>query len=78
MHIQILTIHPHLELHPHCQGVLLSLVFNRGISLNDRKGQLTRKHMRQIKEAFENNTIPNIFRQCLNYGLKRDPAEIVV
>ncbi|RZJ22133.1 MULTISPECIES: hypothetical protein [unclassified Acinetobacter] len=63
---QVLSIYPEaLNLHPHCQGVLLSLVFNRGPGLKDKKGQLTRKHMRQIKEAFKNNeidTIPNIFR----------------
>ncbi|MEX5380937.1 hypothetical protein [Acinetobacter towneri] len=75
---QVLTIYPKtLELHPHCQGVLLSLVFNRGISLNDRKGQLTRKHMRQIKEAFENNkvnTIPNIFRDMSKLWTKTGPS----
>lgn len=63
---QVLSIYPEaLNLHPHCQGVLLSLVFNRGPGLKDKKGQLTRKHMRQIKDAFKNNEIdkiPDIFR----------------
>lgn len=66
---QVLSIYPEtLNLHPHCQGVLLSLVFNRGPSLTDpkppKKG-LTRIHMRQIRDALKNNKpeeIPEIFR----------------
>lgn len=35
---QVLSIYPEtLTLHPHCQGVLLSLVFNRGPGLVDPK-----------------------------------------
>ena len=57
-----------LNLHPHCQGALLSLVFNRGKGLQDpppgKKG-LTRKHMRQISEALKSGkieTIPDTLR----------------
>lgn len=56
-----------LNLHPHCQGALLSLVFNRGKGLKDPlpgKG-LTRKHMRQISEALKSGkieTIPDTLR----------------
>ncbi|WP_228707195.1 hypothetical protein [Moraxella equi] len=61
-----LSIYPQvLNLHPHCQGVLLSLVFNRGTSLKDKSGSLTRRHMREIQEALRNNkpeTIPDILR----------------
>lgn len=35
------------ELHPHCQGVVLSLVFNRGASMNGP----TRLEMRQSRDA---------------------------
>ena len=74
---QVLSIYPKtLELHPHCQGVLLSLVFNRGPSLSDRKGSVTRKHMRQIKEAFESNEIekiPDIFRDMSKLWNKTGP-----
>lgn len=51
-----------LNLHPHCQGALLSLVFNRGNGLKDPKpgNGLTRKHMREISEALKSGKIETI------------------
>lgn len=46
--------------HSHCQGVLLSLIFNRGNRLTDKKGELTRSHMRQIRDALKNGTSEQI------------------
>lgn len=43
-----------INLHPHCQGALLSLVYNRGNSLIDIIGQLPRNHMRDIQTHFKN------------------------
>lgn len=56
-----------LNLHPHCQGALLSLIFNRGKGLKEPKqGKgLTRKHMRDIDDALKSGkieAIPNILR----------------
>ena len=49
----VVSIYPKaLELHPHCQGALLSLVINRGRSLVEREGQVSRLEMRQIKDDF--------------------------
>lgn len=63
---QVISIYPEaLNLHPHCQGVLLSLVFNRGPSLKDPKEGVTRIHMRQIRDTLKENTpekIPDILR----------------
>lgn len=75
---QTLSIYPSaLKLHPHCQGVLLSLVFNRGPGLTEPKnGGITRKHMRQIKEALEATTpekIPDIFRDMSKLWNKTGP-----
>ena len=74
---QVLSIYPEvLELHPHCQGVLLSLVFNRGLSLTDPKTGLTRVHMRQIKDAFKSSSpekIPDILRDMSKLWNKTGP-----
>lgn len=77
---QVLSIYPEtLDLHPHCQGVLLSLVFNRGPSLEDpkppKKG-LTRIHMRQIRDALKDNKpeeIPSILRDMSKLWSKTGP-----
>jgi len=77
---QVLSIYPEtLTLHPHCQGVLLSLVFNRGPGLVDpkppKKG-LTRKHMRQVQDALKNKKpeeIPNILRDMSKLWNKTGP-----
>lgn len=74
---QTLSIYPGaLKLHPHCQGVLLSLVFNRGPALSDPKSGLTRKHMRQIKEALDTNSpdkVPDILRDMSKLWNKKGP-----
>lgn len=47
--------------HPHSQGALVSLVFNRGSALSGHR----RRHMRYIREAILSNTaskVPQIFR----------------
>ncbi|MFW1812119.1 pesticin C-terminus-like muramidase [Acinetobacter ursingii] len=77
---QVLSIYPEtLNLHPHCQGVLLSLVFNRGPGLADpkppKKG-LTRIHMRKIRDALKNNKpeeIPEILRDMSKLWNKTGP-----
>lgn len=77
---QVLSIYPQtLKLHPHCQGVLLSLVFNRGPGLSDpkppKKG-LTRLHMRQIRDALESEKpekIPDILRDMSKLWNKTGP-----
>lgn len=77
---QVLSIYPEtLGLHPHCQGVLLSLVFNRGPGLVDpkppKKG-VTRIHMRQIQEALKkgkSEEIPGILRDMSKLWNKTGP-----
>ncbi|SPL69679.1 pesticin C-terminus-like muramidase [Acinetobacter stercoris] len=63
---QVVDIYPEvLELHPHCQGALLDLIYNRGNGLKDMPKQLTRSHMREIRDAFKAGTpekIPDILR----------------
>lgn len=63
---QVVDIYPEvLELHPHCQGALLDLIYNRGNGLKDIPKQLTRSHMREIRDAFKAGTpekIPDILR----------------
>ena len=45
------------SLHPHCQGALLDLVYNRGPGMEDRPGQKSRAHMRAIRaDIAANNT----------------------
>ncbi|QMI49008.1 pesticin C-terminus-like muramidase [Burkholderia sp. MBR-1] len=51
------------KLHPHCQGALLSLVYNRGSQLEDKPGQRSRVHMRNIKAAIQNNNLPEVAAQ---------------
>ncbi|WP_431819688.1 pesticin C-terminus-like muramidase [Burkholderia sp. F1] len=51
------------KLHPHCQGALLSLVYNRGSQLEDKPGQKSRAHMRNIKAAIQNNNLPEVAAQ---------------
>ncbi|WP_174976644.1 MULTISPECIES: lytic transglycosylase domain-containing protein [Burkholderia cepacia complex] len=51
------------KLHPHCQGALLSLVYNRGSSLEDKPGQRSRVHMRNIRAAIQNNNLPEVAAQ---------------
>ncbi|WP_027780828.1 MULTISPECIES: calcium-binding protein [Burkholderia] len=51
------------ELHPHCQGALLSLVYNRGAQLEDKPGQKTRVHMRNIRAAIQNKNLPEVAAQ---------------
>ena len=54
----VVTAYPKvLELHPHCQGALLSLVINRGRSLVDREGQVSRLEMRQIRDDFDTRNV---------------------
>ncbi|RQZ98168.1 lytic transglycosylase domain-containing protein [Burkholderia cenocepacia] len=48
------------KLHPHCQGALLSLVYNRGAQLEDKLGQKSRAHMRNIRAAIENKNLPEV------------------
>ncbi|MCO8644076.1 lytic transglycosylase domain-containing protein [Burkholderia multivorans] len=48
------------KLHPHCQGALLSLVYNRGAQLEDKPGQKSRAHMRNIRAAIENKNLPEV------------------
>ncbi|RAA57033.1 pesticin C-terminus-like muramidase [Burkholderia multivorans] len=48
------------KLHPHCQGALLSLVYNRGAQLEDKPGQKSRTHMRNIRAAIENKNLPEV------------------
>lgn len=58
--------YPELDnLPPDCQAALVSLVDNRGRSLNDTKNGLTREHMRAIKAALEKGhleEIPRLFK----------------
>lgn len=57
----VVSIYPGaLGLHPFCQGALLSLVINRGTSLVDRPGQVSRLEMRQIQEDFSSGDIDKI------------------
>lgn len=57
----VVSIYPGaLGLHPFCQGALLSLVINRGTSLVDRPGQVSRIEMRQIQEDFSSQDIDKI------------------
>lgn len=74
---QVLSVYPEtLDLHPHCQGVLLSLVFNRGPAMKDPKNGLTRIHMRQIRDALKANTpekIPDIMREMSKLWNKTGP-----
>ncbi|MBR8336273.1 lytic transglycosylase domain-containing protein [Burkholderia ambifaria] len=51
------------KLHPHCQGALLSLVYNRGSLLEDKPGQKSRVHMRNIRAAIQNNNLPEVAAQ---------------
>ncbi|AOJ42235.1 calcium-binding protein [Burkholderia lata] len=48
------------KLHPHCQGALLSLVYNRGSQLEDKPGQKSRVHMRNINAAIQNKNLPEV------------------
>ncbi|UTV57227.1 pesticin C-terminus-like muramidase [Burkholderia arboris] len=48
------------KLHPHCQGALLGLVYNRGAQLEDKPGQKSRAHMRNIRTAIENKNLPEV------------------
>ncbi|WP_081935678.1 calcium-binding protein [Burkholderia sp. 9120] len=48
------------NLHPHCQGALLSLVVNRGSGLVDKPGQKTRVHMRNIRTAIQENNLSDV------------------
>ncbi|MEB2650184.1 pesticin C-terminus-like muramidase [Pseudomonas siliginis] len=55
---QVVDVYPKaINLHPDCQGVLLSLVVNRGNSLsgNTPAKALKRLEMKQIKEDFDND-----------------------
>ncbi|MBN3769234.1 lytic transglycosylase domain-containing protein [Burkholderia sp. Se-20378] len=52
-----------VKLHPHCQGALLSLVYNRGSRLEDKPGQKSRVHMRNIKAAIQSNNLPEVAAQ---------------
>ena len=53
----VLSIYPEvIELHPHCQGSLLSLVINRGSGLKGER----RREMREIRDDFNNGTPENI------------------
>lgn len=68
---QVVDIYPaSINLHPDCQGALLSLVINRGKSLAHRDPENTsRLEMKQIHDDFEANNIhliPSRFR-----GMKR-------
>jgi len=70
----VVDIYPEsLNLHPDCQGALLSLVINRGNGLIDRadksntpeKKKNNRKEMREIQQALSshnNSIIPSLFR----------------
>ena len=45
-------IYPNIvKAHPHSQGALVSLVYNRGNSLVDRRGARSREHMRLIRDS---------------------------
>jgi Bacterial toxin homologue of phage lysozyme, C-term len=56
---QVVNVYPKsISLHPDCQGVLLSLVINRGNALTHRNPtNQTRVEMNQIKEDFDNNQV---------------------
>ncbi|VEH68006.1 Uncharacterised protein [Rodentibacter pneumotropicus] len=58
----VVSIYPEiLKYHPHCQGVLLSLVYNRGISLEGT----SRKEMKDIQNVLKKgnaNEIPSLLR----------------
>ncbi|WP_208446924.1 pesticin C-terminus-like muramidase [Burkholderia gladioli] len=62
------------KLHPHCQGALLSLVYNRGSSLEDKPGQKTRIHMRNIRKAIQDNDLPEVAAQLRAMKVLWDPA----
>jgi GH24 family phage-related lysozyme (muramidase) len=69
---QVVDIYPQaIKLHPHCQGVLLSLVVNRGnglekkdetvdITIEQNKTKDRRREMRQIQDDLRNKTLENI------------------
>ncbi|MCA8295577.1 pesticin C-terminus-like muramidase [Burkholderia sp. AU30198] len=51
------------KLHSHCQSALLSLVYNRDSSLEDKAGQRSRVHMRNIRAAIQDNNLPEVAAQ---------------
>ena len=64
-----------MDFHPHCQGALLDLVYNRGPSLGSQRkpGVDRRKEMREIGDAFRNGQpehIPGSLRRMIDI---RDP-----
>jgi hypothetical protein len=48
------------NLNPNITGALVSLVFNRGRGLRDRRGERPRFHMRQIRQAPADNDLSQI------------------
>lgn len=48
------------ELHPHCQGALLSLVINRGPGLEDKPNQKTRVHMKAIRNDISSANLTDV------------------
>ena len=80
----VINVYPNvIELHPHCQGVLLSLVYNRGPGLApeyNRDRIDMRKEMRQISEALiggEPNKIPDILRFMVHLWVNTDQHGLV-
>lgn len=55
---QTVKIYPEIiNLHPDCQGALVSLVYNRGPKLTDKPGSTRRKEMRNIQKHLKSNKL---------------------
>ncbi|MFX1697772.1 pesticin C-terminus-like muramidase [Paraburkholderia sp. A1RO-5L] len=61
------------RLHPHCQGALLSLIVNRGPSLQDQPHQKTRAQMREIRMAIDENNLSGVPFQLRAMKVLWDP-----
>ena len=70
---QAVNVFPQLiNLHPHCQGAMLSLIYNRGSGLHGKsvEEEDRRREMREIKNALEagsENLVPEKIREMKRF-----------